>query len=171
MKSYNSKTHVIRTNFKTSWRFELHEFNCKAKNWWVQISSILMATHGSFKGTKFLWISEADFWFEAHYISEKNSEENQNEFPLAAETVLKSTYMDDSMNSMVNEDEAMKLIQQWKDLRRKVERHPTKWLSNSKKVLREIDLKNRANWFKHRLLTFRENIGSSMVSFIRSVFF
>ena len=25
---YNSKTHVIRTNFESPWRFELHEFNC-----------------------------------------------------------------------------------------------------------------------------------------------
>ena len=28
LNSYNSKTHVIRTNFESLWGFELHEFNC-----------------------------------------------------------------------------------------------------------------------------------------------
>ena len=78
-----------------------------------------MAKHGSIKGTKLLWISEAGFGlyyesFDAQYISQKNAKENQKEFPLAAETVLKSTYMEDSMNSIVNEDQAMKLIQELK---------------------------------------------------------
>ena len=74
----------------------------------------------------------------------KNTKENQKEFPLAAETVLKSTYMDDSMDSMVNEDEAMKLVQQVKKIWRKAGMQPRKWLSNSNKVLREIDMKDRA---------------------------
>ena len=52
--------------------------------------------------------------------------------------------MENSMGSMVNEDEAMKLVQQLKELWRKAEMHPRKWLSNSK-VLREIDMKDRAN--------------------------
>ena len=63
---------------------------------------------------------------------------------LAAETVLQSTYIDDSMGSMVNEDEAIKLVQQLKELWQKVGMHPRKWLSNFKKVLREIDTKDRA---------------------------
>ena len=48
--------------------------------------------------------------FKAQYISQKNAKENQKEFPLATETVPKSTYMDDSMDSMVNDNEAMKLV-------------------------------------------------------------
>ena len=52
--------------------------------------------------------------------------------------------MENSMGSMVNEDEAMKLVQQLKELWRKAEMHPRKWLSTSK-VLREIDMKDRAN--------------------------
>ena len=28
LNSYNSKTHVIRTNFESPWGFELYEFNC-----------------------------------------------------------------------------------------------------------------------------------------------
>ena len=84
--------------------------------------------------------------FEAQYISQKNAKKNQKEFPLAVETVLKSTYMDNSMDSMdgMNKDEAIKLLHQLKELWRKAGMHPRKWLSNSKKVLREIDMKDRA---------------------------
>ena len=81
---------------------------------------------------------------EALYVSQKNAKENQKEFPLTVETVLESTYMDNSMDSMVNEDEAMKLVQQLKELWRKAGMHTRKWLSNSKNVLREIDMKGRA---------------------------
>ena len=52
--------------------------------------------------------------------------------------------MDDSMDSVVNEDEAMKLVQQVKKIWRKAGMQPRKWLSNSNKVLREIDMKDRA---------------------------
>ena len=38
--------------------------------------------------------------FEAQYISQKNAKENQKQFALTAETILQSTYMDDSMNRM-----------------------------------------------------------------------
>ena len=79
-----------------------------------------MMTHESIKGIKLLWISEAGFWVElctlwnSVYFSEE-CKKNQKELPLAAETVLKSTYMDDSMDSMVNEDEAIKLVHQLKE--------------------------------------------------------
>ena len=53
---------------------------------------------------------------EAQYIFQKNAIGNQKELPLATETVLQSTYMDNNMGSMVNEDEAMKLVQQLKEL-------------------------------------------------------
>ena len=78
-----------------------------------------MARHGSATGTKLLWISEASLNstpFETQYISQKNEKENQKQFPLAAESVLQSTYMDSSMDSMVNKDEAVKLVQQLKEL-------------------------------------------------------
>ena len=82
--------------------------------------------------------------FETQYISQKNEKENQKQFPLAAESVLQSTYMDNSMDSMVNKDEAVKLVQQLKELQRKAGIHPGKRLSNSREVLAEIDMKDRA---------------------------
>ena len=51
--------------------------------------------------------------------------------------------MDDSVSSIVNEDEVIKLVHQLKELWRKAGMHPRKWLSNSKNVLRETDVKNR----------------------------
>ena len=61
--------------------------------------------------------------FEAQYIlrrMQKKKKKTQKEFRLALETVLDSTYMDEIMDSFVNEDEAMKLVQQLKELWRKV---------------------------------------------------
>ena len=52
--------------------------------------------------------------FETQYIPQKNTKENQKEFPIAAETVLQSIYMGDSRDSMTNEDEELKLIQKLK---------------------------------------------------------
>ena len=52
--------------------------------------------------------------------------------------------MDDSMDSMVNEDEAIKLVHQLKEFWRKARMHPRKWLSNPKNVLSKIDIKDRA---------------------------
>ena len=50
---YNLKTHVIRTNFKSPWGFELHEFNCVTQkilteniiNWQELITEILNFHH------------------------------------------------------------------------------------------------------------------------------
>jgi hypothetical protein len=41
---------------------------------------------------------------EAQYVAQENARRFQDRYPLAAETVLKSTYMDDSIDSV--EDEA-----------------------------------------------------------------
>ena len=41
------------------------------------------------------------------YVSKFHAEQNAGKFPMAAETVLKSTYMDDSMDSVQNEMQAV----------------------------------------------------------------
>ena len=41
---------------------------------------------------------------EAHFITQENARCHQTEYPLASETVLQSTYMDDSLGS-VEEDQ------------------------------------------------------------------
>ena len=48
------------------------------------------------------------FWmnaalFEVHYVVRHNTEKHQAEYPLAADTVLESTYIDDTMDSTETE--------------------------------------------------------------------
>ena len=42
--------------------------------------------------------------FRAQYVSQENARIHQEEFPLAADTVSKSTYMDDSLDSVRDND-------------------------------------------------------------------
>ncbi len=45
-------------------------------------------------------------------MAQENPRRHQEEFPKAAETVLKSTYMDASINSMETDEEGIELYQQ-----------------------------------------------------------
>lgn len=51
--------------------------------------------------------------FHTQYVSQHNAKNNKNEYPLVAEAVLCSTYLDDNMDSVETSDEAIKL---WKEL-------------------------------------------------------
>lgn len=64
---------------------------------------------------------------------------------MAAETVLKSTYMDNSMDSVLNDEQGIKLYNQLSQLRGKAGMHARKWLSNSLVVLQSIPEEDRAS--------------------------
>jgi hypothetical protein len=49
-------------------------------------------------------------------VAQENARKHQELFPLAAETVLKSTYMDDSLDSAENEEEGVHLYHELKEL-------------------------------------------------------
>lgn len=83
--------------------------------------------------------------FLAQYVSQQHAETYANEFPIAAETVLKSTYMDDSMDSVVNAEQGIELFQQLSQLWEKAGMHARKWLSNSPEVLQQIPTDDQAN--------------------------
>ena len=70
-------------------------------------------------------------------------QKNTDEFPMAAETVLKSTYMDDSMDSVVDESRGIKLYEELNQLWSKAGVQTHKWLSNSTKVLERIPVESR----------------------------
>ncbi|PFX18079.1 hypothetical protein AWC38_SpisGene17575 [Stylophora pistillata] len=53
---------------------------------------------------------------ESQFVAQENARRNQDRYPLAAETVLKSTYMDDSTDSVENDDEGVELYRQLKAL-------------------------------------------------------
>ena len=82
--------------------------------------------------------------FHAQYVSQRHSKKNKNKYPLAAETVLSSTYMDDSMDSVKTCDEAIKLYKELSELWGKAGMHARKWVSNESEVLKEIPEEDRA---------------------------
>ena len=54
--------------------------------------------------------------FHAQYVSQHHGKKNKNKYRLAAETVLCSTHMDDSMDSVKTCDEAIKLYKELSEL-------------------------------------------------------
>ena len=81
--------------------------------------------------------------FLAQYVSQENARLYANEYPLAAETILNSTYMDDSMDSVMNNEQAIDLYHQLSDVWGKAAMYARKWLSNSIEVLEEIPSQDR----------------------------
>ena len=47
--------------------------------------------------------------FQAQYVLRQHAKKFQGDFPIAVETILHSTYMDDSMDSVRNEERAIEL--------------------------------------------------------------
>ena len=54
--------------------------------------------------------------FHAQYVSQLHAKKNKNEYPLATETVLCATYMDDSMDSVKTSNEVIKLYKELSEL-------------------------------------------------------
>ena len=81
--------------------------------------------------------------FQAQFVLQQHAQRYQTRFPLAVETVQKSTYMDDSMDSTLSEENAIELYQQLSLLLTKASMHARKWLSNSSTVLSVIPSKDR----------------------------
>ena len=83
--------------------------------------------------------------FQAQFVAQTHAEKHKDEFPMAAETVLKSTYIDDSMDSVVDESQGIKLYEEVNQLWSKAGMQAHKWLSDSTKVLERIPVESRAS--------------------------
>ena len=83
--------------------------------------------------------------FQAQFVSQTHAEQHKNKLPLAAETVSKSTYMDDSMDSVLDDSQGIELYKQLDELWSRAGMHARKWLSNSPQVLEKIPIKDRAS--------------------------
>jgi len=83
--------------------------------------------------------------FQAQFVSRHHAELNREQYPQAAETVLESTYMDDSMDSAPTEEGCIELYQQLSQLWGSAGMYARKWLSNSERVVREIPEEDRAS--------------------------
>ena len=80
----------------------------------------------------------------AQYVSQHHAKKNNNEYPLAEETVLCSTYVNDSMNSVKTCDEAINLYKELSELWGKSGMYARKWVLNESEVLKESPEKDRA---------------------------
>ena len=82
--------------------------------------------------------------FLAQFVSQYHAKIYEKQYPRAAEVILKSTYMDDSMDSVKDETEGVELYKQLSELWKKADIQTHKWLSNSLKVLENIPPQYRA---------------------------
>ena len=83
--------------------------------------------------------------FLAQFVSQYHAKVHEKQYPRAAEVILKSTYMDDSMNSVMNKSEGVELYKQLSELWEKAGMQTHKWLSNSLKVLENIPSQYRTS--------------------------
>ena len=83
--------------------------------------------------------------FRAQFVAQENARCHKETFPLAAETIEKSTYMDDSLDSARTEEEAIELYNQLDSLWKLASMEPRKWVSNSASVLENIPSEKRAS--------------------------
>ena len=81
--------------------------------------------------------------FQAQFVLQHHAKKFQDAFPMAAETILKSTLMDDSIDSVLDEADGLELHSQLTHLLSKPGMHARKWLSNCAGVLKEIPIKDR----------------------------
>ena len=82
---------------------------------------------------------------EAKFIFQEYAMELRDYYPLATDTELNSTYMEDTMGSVADENRGIKLYKELSALWGKAGMHERKWLSNSANVLEKIPAKDRAN--------------------------
>ena len=81
--------------------------------------------------------------FQAQFVLQQRAKQHHRDFPMAAETVLKSTYIDDSINSVLNEEQAISLYKELSVLLTKTSMRARKWLSKSPSVIQQIPLRDR----------------------------
>ena len=77
--------------------------------------------------------------FQAQFVAHMYAEKHKDEFRIATEIVLKATYVGDSMDSVVDESQGIKLYEELNQLWSKAGVHAHKWLSNSTNVLERIE--------------------------------
>ena len=82
--------------------------------------------------------------FQAQLVTHLHAEKNAEKYPAAADAVLQSTYMDDTMDSTADEEGAKELYHQLSELWQTAGMHARKWISNSEEVLKIIPEVDRA---------------------------
>ena len=81
---------------------------------------------------------------ECQFVAQENARRHENLYPMAAETVLKSTYMDDFIDSVETEEEGIELYRQLDALWSLAGMQARKWIANSPKVIAATSEEDRA---------------------------
>ena len=81
---------------------------------------------------------------EAQFVAQENARRHQDVYPLAAETVLKSTYMDDSIDSVETVQDGIQLYKELDSLWGIAGMKARKWVSNSLEVVAATPEADRA---------------------------
>ena len=81
---------------------------------------------------------------ECQFVAQENARRHENLYAMAAETVLKSTYMDDSIDSVETEEEGIELHRQLDALWSLASMQARKWISNCPKVIAATPEEDRA---------------------------
>jgi hypothetical protein len=84
---------------------------------------------------------------EAQFVSQENARRYESLYPAAAETVLKSTYVDDSLDSVEDKEHRIDLYEQLKELWGLAGMKARKWISNSPDVMAAIPVEDCATEF------------------------
>eukprot|EP00795_Rhopilema_esculentum_P005739 gene5739-10996_t len=99
--------------------------------------------------------------FQAQFVIQKHAQLYRSEYPMASETALKSTYMDDSIDSVQDDEKGIQLYHQLAALWNKAGMHARKWLSNSPEVLSDavqgFHWKNRQASIHPFVIYYRQN--------------
>ena len=82
---------------------------------------------------------------EAQFVAQENARRHQDKYPLAAETVLKSTYMGDSIDSVETVQEGIQLYIELDSLRGIAGLQTRKWILNSPEVVAAAPEADRAS--------------------------
>jgi DNA-binding transcriptional regulator YiaG len=82
--------------------------------------------------------------FLAQFVLREHANLHLKEFPIGATTILKSTYMDDSMDSVEDDERGKELYYQLSELLKRADMHTRKWLSNSVAVRECIPTEDQA---------------------------
>ena len=100
------------------------------------MSTVLMEIVGSAEKTRKYEFNRVVFRInssrsQAQFVSQTHAEQHKDELPLASETVSRSMYMDDSMDSVLDDNQGIDLYKELDKLWSRAGIHARNWLSNS----------------------------------------
>ena len=82
--------------------------------------------------------------FQAQYAVQQYAKTYSDSYPLATETILKSTYIDDRTDSVLTEEKGIELYHQLNAIWDKARMHAQKWQSDSEIELQKIPVEDQA---------------------------